>query len=46
VPLYLGRTAAFVATTRGRSAEGTEAMIDAVGVAFEQQKPYLTERWR
>ena len=46
VPLYLGRTAAFVAATRGRSAEGTEAMIDAVGVAFEQQKPYLTERWR
>ncbi|MBI2217955.1 MAG: hypothetical protein HYU51_11705 [Candidatus Rokubacteria bacterium] len=45
-PLYLGRTAAFVRQTQGRSAEATEAMLDAVGAAFERQKPYLTDRWR
>jgi glycosyltransferase involved in cell wall biosynthesis len=46
VPLYLGRTAAFVAGTRALGAEATEVAIDAVGAAFERQKPYLTERWR
>jgi len=46
VPLYLGRTAAFVVATRAASGAETEAAIERVGVAFEQQKPYLTERWR
>ena len=46
VPLYLGRTAAFIVATRGRSAAGTEAQVDAVGAAFERQKGYLVERWR
>lgn len=46
VPLYLGRTAAFVAATRDRDAAATEAALDAVGRAFERQKPYLVERWR
>jgi hypothetical protein len=46
VPLYLGRTAAFVVATRERSAVATEAYIDAVGAAFERQKPYLVDRWR
>lgn len=46
VPLYLGRTAAFVLATSARSAEATDAMLDEVGVAFERQKPYLVERWR
>lgn len=46
VPLYLGRTAAFVTATRARSGPATEAMIEGVGAAFERQKPYLTERWR
>jgi glycosyltransferase involved in cell wall biosynthesis len=45
-PLYLGRTAAFVRQTQSHSAETTEAMLDAVGAAFERQKPYLTDRWR
>ncbi len=46
VPLYLGRTAAFVVASGGRSAEATDALIDDVGVAFERQKPYLVEHWR
>jgi hypothetical protein len=46
VPLYLGRTAAFIVATRDRSAAHTEAHVEAVGAAFERQKPYLVERWR
>jgi hypothetical protein len=45
VPLYLGRVAAFVLATRDRSAEATEAALEAVGAAFEAQKPYLVARW-
>ena len=45
VPLYLGRTAAFVATTRAADTAATEAALEAVGVAFERQKSYLVERW-
>ncbi len=46
VPLYLGRTAAFVLATRGRDAAGDRAVLENVGVTFEQQKPYLRDRWR
>ena len=46
VPLYLGRTAAFVTEAEPRSAAGTDALFERVAAAFEQQKPYLTERWR
>jgi hypothetical protein len=46
VPLYLGRTAAFVLATAGRDAAATEAALESVGLAFEQQKPYLVARWR
>ena len=46
VPLYLGRTAAFIIATRGGSAAHTEAHVEAVGAAFERQKSYLVERWR
>jgi hypothetical protein len=46
VPLYLGRTAAFIVATRDRSATATEAQVEAVGAAFERQKSYLVERWR
>lgn len=45
VPLYLGRTAAFVLATRARDAEAAEAALDATAVAFEEQKPYLVDRW-
>jgi glycosyltransferase involved in cell wall biosynthesis len=45
VPLYLGRTAAYVLATRDRSAVASEAAAEAVAHAFERQKPYLVERW-
>jgi glucosylglycerate synthase len=45
-PLYLGRTAAFVLGTAGASAAAGQAQLDAVGAAFERQKPYLVEHWR
>jgi hypothetical protein len=45
-PLYLGRTAAFVLGTAGASAAAGQAQLDAVGAAFELQKPYLVEHWR
>jgi hypothetical protein len=46
VPVYLGRTAAYVTATRRASVEGTEQALEAVAVAFERQKPYLVEHWR
>ena len=46
VPLYLGRTAAFVRATVDRDAAGTEAVLESVAAAFERQKPYLVARWR
>jgi hypothetical protein len=45
VPLYLGRTAAFVVAIRDRSAAASEAAAESVARAFESQKPYLVERW-
>ena len=46
VPLYLGRTAAFVLATRARDAAAAEVALDAAAAAFERQKRYLVERWR
>jgi len=46
VPLYLGRTAAYVQATRTASAEATEQMLEDTALAFERQKPYLVEHWR
>lgn len=46
VPLYLGRTGAFVLATESRDAAATEAALEAAGAAFEDQKPYLVARWR
>jgi len=45
VPLYLGRTAAFVLATRAHDAAAAEAALDAAAAAFERQKRYLVERW-
>src|SRR5206468_5046575 len=45
VPLYLGRTAAFVLATRARDAAAAEAALDATAAAFAGQKPYLVDRW-
>jgi hypothetical protein len=46
VPVYLGRTAAFILSTRGRSEADDPALLEAVGTAFEAGKPYLRDRWR
>ena len=46
VPLYLGRMAAFVLATAPGDAVATQTSLDAVGAAFERQKPYLVARWR
>lgn len=46
VPLYLGRTAAYITATRRASAEATEHILEMVAVSFERQKPYLVEHWR
>jgi glycosyltransferase involved in cell wall biosynthesis len=46
VPLYLGRTAAFVLATQARDAAATEAQLERVSLALERHKPYLVERWR
>jgi glycosyltransferase involved in cell wall biosynthesis len=45
VPLYLGRTAAYVLATRDRNAAASDAAAEAVARAFEREKPYLVERW-
>lgn len=45
-PLYLGRTAAFVESSRMAGAEASQAQLEAVGAAFERQKSYLVEHWR
>jgi glucosylglycerate synthase len=46
VPLYLGRTAAFVLATRARPAAAVEDALASVAAAFERQKRYLVDRWR
>jgi hypothetical protein len=46
VPLYLGRTAAFVLATRQRDAAAVESALDVVADAFARQKRYLVDRWR
>jgi glucosylglycerate synthase len=46
VPLYLGRTAAYVQATRTATAEATEEILEATALAFERQKSYLVEHWR
>ncbi|HKE62966.1 MAG TPA: glycosyltransferase [Nitrospira sp.] len=44
-PLYLGRTASFVLTTQGLTSTEAEQTIDHLCRTFEEQKPYLLERW-
>ena len=46
VPLYLGRTAAFVLATRRDDAAAVEHALDGVATAFERGKTYLVDRWR
>jgi glucosylglycerate synthase len=44
-PLYLGRTAAFIAETVDGGARETESWIEAAGRTFEREKAYLMTRW-
>ena len=46
VPIYLGRTVAYVEATRTAIARATEDMLEETALAFERQKPYLVEHWR
>jgi hypothetical protein len=45
IPLYLGRTAAFVIQTAASDGEQVEAEIEGVCERFESLKPYLLECW-
>ncbi len=46
VPLYLGRTASFVAQNMDSSAEEVEGSIRALADEFVREKGYLRERWQ
>lgn len=45
IPLYLGRTAAFVIETASSGTEEVEATVESLCGVFESLKPYLLERW-
>jgi len=45
IPLYLGRTASFVLEVREADAAQVEERIEELARMFEEQKPYLLERW-
>jgi glucosylglycerate synthase len=44
-PLYLGKVASFVIETWDSGAEGVEARLEELCLAFEKGKSYLIERW-
>jgi glycosyltransferase involved in cell wall biosynthesis len=44
-PLYFARVASFVNHTRDMTNEEAEAVVEEQAVMFEQNKPYLIERW-
>lgn len=45
-PLYLGCAASLVLETRGRPDPGVALAVERVARAFEDEKPYLVDRWR
>jgi hypothetical protein len=45
IPLYLGRTAAFVVQTAASGADEVEIEIETLCGLFESMKPYLLECW-
>lgn len=45
-PLYLGRTASLVLETRGKPATAVAAVGERLAHGFEDEKPYLVDRWR
>lgn len=44
-PIHLGRTASFVLETQNLPDVKAEASVEKLAVRFEQQKPYLIQRW-
>lgn len=45
-PLYLGRAASLVLETRGQPGSALSLHCQAIARVFEEQKPYLVDRWR
>jgi hypothetical protein len=45
LPLYQGRLAGFLSGTAELEAAAAEARLEALALAFEEQKPFLVERW-
>jgi hypothetical protein len=45
-PLYLGRSASLVLETRAAPASAVTRAAEDIGRVFEEQKPYLVDRWR
>jgi glycosyltransferase involved in cell wall biosynthesis len=46
VPLYLGKTAAFILEAAAMGQEEAEAMIEKLCLEFEKGKPYLVSNWK
>jgi len=46
IPLYYGRTAAFVIESHAVSEELADAVVEGVAGIFERMKPYLIKRWK
>lgn len=46
LPLYLGRTGAFVLETQGLTSSEAESRIESLCRVFEEQKSYLVARWQ
>lgn len=45
-PLYLGRVASFITTTRNMDSQEAEEVVEQQAQSFEELKPYLLELWR
>jgi len=45
-PLYLGRVASVVYETRNRPPAAVAKVTERLCQVFEEQKPYLVDRWR
>jgi len=45
MPLYLARTASFVAETKDAGSEVVDRILDELCQDFERMKPYLIQRW-
>lgn len=44
-PLYLGKVASFVIETKYANSTEVEARFESLCLAFEKQKPYITNKW-